>query len=41
MATQAAIERQSYRDAVDVAGVGAKGHNQTNDDTEHITIGPP
>jgi hypothetical protein len=41
MATQAAIERSSYRDAIDVPGVSAKGDDQTNDDTGHITVGPP
>lgn len=33
--------RGSYRDAVNIAGIGSKGKDQANNHTEHITSGPP
>lgn len=29
------------RDTVDIARVGTKGHDQTDDNAEHVTNGPP
>lgn len=32
---------KAYRDAIDIASVGTKSHDNAHNQAEHVTIGPP